>query len=47
MQHVTVDSSFFALLLLDTPFVIGYRVVNQDSIIVTAGLACLCFSWHG
>jgi len=38
---------FFALLLPDTPFVVGHRTVNQYSVVVTADLACLCFGRCG
>lgn len=52
MHHVTISArlaysvtSFLALLLPDAPFVRAYWAVSQNSVIVTADLARLCFGW--
>jgi hypothetical protein len=53
MHHVTISARLlysitsFLALLPDAPFVRAYWVVNQNSVIVTADLARLCFGWCG
>jgi hypothetical protein len=54
MHHVrvsrcpaNVDNSFLALLLPNAPLVGGHWAVNQNSVVITADLACLCLGRCG